>query len=245
MSNTTTGNPFITVKAGPKKKKKYVNHRMNKDTKCEHKTYFNVTQALILTLQKTTGKMTHEIMGTLVEMYEKMIKDYELDLSNKTTGGSFHRGREWCTKEIRKKRTTTFPGTEIYLSCNLGITYQPTKYDERNNRWSTKRPDEKMHCDNNTLLVTANFFMPRRSLTFTQEQVGEMMLEGEIFDCSEDIAELQSNDSLTPATIRARAKVKADAAALKKQERELLKQQKAIAKAEAKLKKLKTDSMKP
>lgn len=166
---------------------------------------------------------THEIMTVLVDQYEQMIKDHELDLNNKKSGGRWgirgwnRQTKQWCSGETRKKKVITFPNTNVYLSCNLSINYSAEKGKEYNNAYSKVIGE----WEPNTNVVKVNFIMPQRKLHFTSEQIGEMMLEGEIFDSSEDIEEMKNKNSITPAEKRAKAeaqrKVREEKAKLKKE----------------------------
>lgn len=200
-----------------------VSHRRDKKDKCDHKTYFEVDQTMMLALQGATGKQTHEIMNEFTDIYESMIKDYELDLSKKSTGatwryvGGYHTfgasgNYEWISKEVRRRRTKKFPGTNIYIACSVTVTYCPVNFDEWNeyhkHSWSPKKKEMCVKAKGNTNVVKVNFIMPTRKKLLDQEAVQEILLEGEIFDTSEDLADLDFKDSVTPAEKRARAEAK-------------------------------------
>lgn len=187
----------------------YTSHDMDPTDKCESKAYFTATQALMLTLQKTTGKHTHEIMSDLVALYEQMLVDYEIDINKKSTLMSYIAGFGWGNSNtVNKKRTILFPGSNVYVSCRITLDYYLDDYDEFEftpyRCYNNKKESECIKCDANTIVVKVSFFMPQRKLTFTQEQLQEMILEGAIFDVSEDIEELKIKDSPTPQEKRDR-----------------------------------------
>lgn len=194
-------------------------HERNKSEACKSKTYFTVTQALLLTLQGTTGKQTHELMNELIKMQEQMLVDYELDpRSKKTTCGEYF-GDSWHSSSVNKRRTIKFPGTSIYITCNLNLYWYHRKYDEYKDGWTNKKEIDCIKCDGNTTVVKASFYMPQRRMTLTEEMIGELILEGEIFDASDDIEELQTKDSLTPQEKRDKVEAKKAAKLLAKQQK--------------------------
>lgn len=181
-------------------------HSHVKDEACGHKTYFTVDQALMIVLQSVTGKQTHEIMNELVFIYEGMIRDYEIDLAKKSSGAKWIYNM-WKPRGKSKRRTDKFPGTDIYVTCNLLVDYKGTKHDEykedASSYWGTKKkPENCTKCDANTLLVRANFYMPQVKKLMPQEEINEIILEGELFDVSHDIEDIKVNDTLTPAEKR-------------------------------------------
>lgn len=199
------GSSTIISKATGQKQTKRARHEYVKDEKCNHKTYFQVDQTLMLTLQSVTGKQTHEIMNEMVAIYENMIKDYELDLNKKSTVAKWSYNR-WSNRTKNKRRTDKFPGTDIYVACNIVVDYHGTKYDEYKSQsyWGTKKKENCMSCDANTILVRATFKAPQRLKLLSQEKINEIIIEGELFDTSEDIEDIKLNDTLTPGEKRAK-----------------------------------------
>lgn len=194
-------------------------HDYNKSEACKSKTYFTITQALILTLQGATGKQTHELMNELSAIQEQMLKDYELNPRSKKAACGEWCG-QWWNSGTSKRRTVKFPGTDVYITCNLSLDWYHRKYNEFDG-YTNKKEKDCVKCEGNTTIVKASFYMPQRKLTFTEEMLGEIMLEGEIFDASDDIEALITKDSLTPQEKRDRAEAKKAERLLKKQQKEL------------------------
>lgn len=186
-------------------------HQLEKNDRCEHKTLFSVTHSIMLLLQKSTNMQTHEIMSILTEQYEKIVEEYELDLNKKSAKRiisywSNHK-EEWIPQEKRIKKHITFPNTDVVLSCNIsiwwhaddGVELRPGTYDK------SKKKNVLIKFGPNTNIVKFNVIMPQSKLFFNSEDIGKLVLEGDLLDASEDIDELQKKDSVTPAQRKARA----------------------------------------
>lgn len=191
------------------------NHSIDKNKKCKNKVVFSVTQSVMLMLQKSTQLQTHEIMKILIDQYEQIMKDYELDPNDKSTGAEWrsdywgHGNKCWHGKEKRIKKHFDFPNTKVTLSCNLTVYWCAHEgYDLKPGAYNKKPENTIVEWKSNTNVIKVNFIMPQTKLYFDAESIGEMMLEGELFDVSDDIKELKKKDTVTPAEKRAKEEAK-------------------------------------
>ena len=158
----------VAKKKARRKKKAYLSHHDNPDPKCKHKSYFQVTQVLLLMLQKMTGKQTHEIMNDLIEIYENTLKDYEIDPNSKTAFNNWrpHWGPNgsWAwrgRKEIR--RTIEIPDTNIYMNIRINGWYTDEPYDEEDQWGCNKKSEDCIKVKDNTNVFEVSFYLPQRN----------------------------------------------------------------------------------
>lgn len=149
-------------------KKKYPKNRGNKAV------YYNTQHYLINLLQSKTNLKTHEIMGELVNQSNRLLKDENVDLNDLSLTkikGSYtgYRGK-------RLGCSFKFPNTDILIKCSISIEFQSVSSDH--NGWQTT----KWVYSANTNLVLISFKTPSNIITFTENELNDMIMEGALLD---------------------------------------------------------------